>query len=925
MASLAVFFSLVFCHLLGLAFFFFGFLPTKPIIYSKNDHESKKIGDVWQWKEQTQQQDEKGKFQEEEQSFKKHKESMVTQPFSKLIIMIIDALREDFVFRDSRMPFLTDLLKSNKTFSFVSKSNHPTVTLPRIKALLTGTVSGYIDVVLNLASTELKEDNIIAKFQNSKKRLIFFGDDTWLKLLPNSFLRHDGTTSFVVSDYTEVDNNVTRHLDSEFAQNDWDVMVLHYLGLDHIGHSSGPTSPLIGPKLFEMDEIVRKILTRLEQRDNAHGENSLFVLTSDHGMNSVGGHGGATTLEVMTPLVFMSPSFKEGKGEAFTRKMVSQVDFAATISALFDLPIPENCIGKIIPELIKSFPVDFRQKKHREDACRLAKLSNGRKIQKDLTKRLQSLCELNSTKLRDNLTILAHIKEVSLALQDQASEYNVSFMFIGFLFLGASLLLAFVECKTIIRTMQSTFGAVDICALISVMLHWASMTSTSFIEEEHQVWYFTVTTTMFLVLIGSLIESLKVSPRSGSLSKENNSKDTEESLMKMKIATTATRTGGSTFKIFFMILSTLVMFRITRAWNQTGIKWLASSDISDYFLLPANKTIFVALMVSSSVITTICFCSQSVTCIEQIIFATGMLSIVMQKLNSYLHTESILGIDGTSAAQMVYILCIVCCSRSFIIWLPNSFTDHCWKSVSSLLFTKGQHSTTDNRNVSNENVFTKEGDNIAREKDSFTQSHRQERDMGKSDSSLKLVFLLLYMNVLRPHNIIWFGMVLIIERATSEAIKRFHNGPLDLGIIVLYYSFGKACYYAQGNSNAISCVDVAAGLIGMKYYIPVIAGSLTMIATFGAQMFWFVSLVELSKRSNTSRMLACWKISVVYSTILIAESFSFALIVYINRYHLFIWSVFAPKFLFLVTSNALFVIILIVYVLIELLTEVDEN
>lgn len=107
---------------------------------------------------------------------------------------------------------------------------------------------------------------------------------------------------------------MTRHLDSEFAQNDWDVMVLHYLGLDHIGHSSGPTSPLIGPKLFEMDEIVRKILTRLEQRDNAHGENSLFVLTSDHGMNSVGGHGGATTLEVMTPLVFMSPSFKEGKG-----------------------------------------------------------------------------------------------------------------------------------------------------------------------------------------------------------------------------------------------------------------------------------------------------------------------------------------------------------------------------------------------------------------------------------------------------------------------------------------------------------------------------------------------------------------------------------------------------------------------------------
>ena len=65
-------------------------------------------------------------------------------------------------------------------------------------------MSGYIDVVLNLASTELREDNIIAKFQDREKRLVFFGDDTWLKLLPNSFMRHDGTTSFVVSDYTEV-------------------------------------------------------------------------------------------------------------------------------------------------------------------------------------------------------------------------------------------------------------------------------------------------------------------------------------------------------------------------------------------------------------------------------------------------------------------------------------------------------------------------------------------------------------------------------------------------------------------------------------------------------------------------------------------------------------------------------------------------
>lgn len=61
----------------------------------------------------------------------------------------------------------------------------------------------------------------------------------------------------------QVDNNVTRHLDKVLKRGDWDVLILHYLGLDHIGHISGPGSPLIGRKLSEMDNILMKIHTSL--------------------------------------------------------------------------------------------------------------------------------------------------------------------------------------------------------------------------------------------------------------------------------------------------------------------------------------------------------------------------------------------------------------------------------------------------------------------------------------------------------------------------------------------------------------------------------------------------------------------------------------------------------------------------------------
>lgn len=61
----------------------------------------------------------------------------------------------------------------------------------------------------------------------------------------------------------KVDSNVTRHLDGVLGRGGWDVLILHYLGLDHIGHVSGPSSPLIGHKLSEMDSILMKIHTSL--------------------------------------------------------------------------------------------------------------------------------------------------------------------------------------------------------------------------------------------------------------------------------------------------------------------------------------------------------------------------------------------------------------------------------------------------------------------------------------------------------------------------------------------------------------------------------------------------------------------------------------------------------------------------------------
>ena len=70
---------------------------------------------------------------------------------------------------------------------------------------------------------------------------------------------------------------MTRHLSYELSREDWDVMVLHYLGLDHIGHLAGPRSPLVEPKLNEMDSIVEMIYKSVSNQ--VRQETVLFMLT----------------------------------------------------------------------------------------------------------------------------------------------------------------------------------------------------------------------------------------------------------------------------------------------------------------------------------------------------------------------------------------------------------------------------------------------------------------------------------------------------------------------------------------------------------------------------------------------------------------------------------------------------------------------
>jgi phosphatidylinositol glycan class O len=79
----------------------------------------------------------------------------------------------------------------------------------------------------------------------------FLGDTTWGQLFPRAWAWSRPYPCFNVRDLHTVDDGIAQHLPAALAQPEaWSgLLVAHYLGVDHCGHSYGVGSPEMAAKL----------------------------------------------------------------------------------------------------------------------------------------------------------------------------------------------------------------------------------------------------------------------------------------------------------------------------------------------------------------------------------------------------------------------------------------------------------------------------------------------------------------------------------------------------------------------------------------------------------------------------------------------------------------------------------------------------
>lgn len=723
--------------------------------------------------------------------------------------------------------------------------------MPRIKTLSTGSIPSFIDVILNFAESDktsslASQDSWLTqmKAKNTGKS-IMFGDDTWLKLFPQTFDRADGTTSFYVSDFTEVDTNVSRHIPQELENKDWNVMVLHYLGLDHIGHKSGPKSPNMFQKQREMDNVVNQVYMALTSK--SHLESTLFLLLGDHGMNDAGNHGGSSPGETSPALVFISPKLK-----SHSRKLqaplqyqedfryytyVEQSDIVPTLSALLGFPIPKNNIGTFIPNFLSFWPAgDDRIELYLRNVEQILQLlratfplfnhSNSTYNCETLPDSVEKLAcqwrfltEIIPVNSQDeaNLQIWQNsismwLKKAQEIMSNVATNYGLSRLRFGVTIsifgLGLSI---YASSQFITREIIS-------CSIfyIIVFLHGITMFGSSYVEEEQSFWYWATSAWLGCLLI----------------------KYSREKKMSK----------------YLMFLG-LVLVRTAMRWNQTGNKFAGQPDIAKSFLLKHYRMLWLLVMISylwnlfSLQSQRHNYLQSTVFDIITILISSAALSlkialidedspeIISDSLRSIANLS--LGLSTVFRVRLIFFIMSVLLYFTIRLRLKHKITSYqtayiIHKILICILYTQSRV----------ENI------------------------------PLLLTFELLFM---------------LLDKLNLSVIE------VTITNILLQHT----SFFALGGSNAISSIDLSNAYNGVDNFNVIVVGVLTFISNWAGPILWTSASNLMLLRIPRIRKRNIFLSHVALLTVFLTCSLSFTMVACILlRTHLFVWTVFSPKFLY---------------------------
>nr|GMD56273.1 GPI ethanolamine phosphate transferase 2 [Ipomoea batatas] len=752
--------------------------------------------------------------------------------------------------------------------------------------------------------------------------MVMHGDETWLKLFPGMFARHDGVSSFFVKDTVQVDHNVSRHLGFELKQTDWSLLILHYLGLDHVGHIGGRKSVLMAPKLREMDETIKMIDQGIVQTQDNDGGRTLLLVVSDHGMTGSGNHGGSSYEETDSLALFIGP--RNFGGFKVTHNKVNQVDIAPSLALLFGVPIPKNNVGMLMGEVLKHF-TGVTNDQH----LRLLELNSWQLLRLLHAQLPDLVCEKFSCNAsRDDDSVTSDLEEMFCCLYLEAASLHESWKYqrgsrsmdaenssiiiaayhnflraasewlsrratdkpVGLLASGvAAMLLScvmflgllfflcqefFVEEKRSLRhvnTSLSSWFLDEMLILFIIIMLVISMGSSSMIEEEQYIWYF-FTTSFYLVVLRKIIQSVT----SQTVQNTNN----------------MTESYKRRYIQISLIIVVLISGRILRGWHQGGVNWVHLPDIAKWLEQAGSTYIKLLQMVSVVLVISINLVSllwvkwskRKYAMAVALIYSFPGLLVLLYVTKYQDLTFTVSSFEATLMAQIIYAVLIISAvgTTVFVPWLMP-LKNHI--SLSSI----------------SQNSFS----------------------MVVRDSSYMIGYIYIYCWCLlqlllqQPINSVAFLLLFMQIFASIWHFSNSDNLFRQWVEVAALYFVGMAGHFGLGNTNTLATIDVAGAFIGVLNHSTLLSGILMFIITYASPILSVLSMVAYIAMKDTMGLknsrecdfghllktligFPCLVPLGLNSVLLVA----YTIVLLLMRNHLFVWSVFSPKYLYVCATTA---------------------
>jgi predicted AlkP superfamily pyrophosphatase or phosphodiesterase len=260
----------------------------------------------------------------------------------KVVLVVSDALRDDTAAQ--QMGYLEHLVETELATRYTVIAELPTMSRPLYETIHTGVPVTEHGVITNQVVRRSRMPNI---FQAAvgQGRTTAAAAYWWYSELYNK-VPYDPISDREVDDpalliqhgrfYTEdplPDKELFATAGALVRKFAPDYLLVHPMGMDHVGHVYGADSREYRNNAVFQDVILGNLIPEwLEAGYHV-------LVTGDHGMNSDHMHGGNTPDVRNVPLYVIPP---DGKGAGNTNKTISQLQIAPTVCRLLGVPIPET-------------------------------------------------------------------------------------------------------------------------------------------------------------------------------------------------------------------------------------------------------------------------------------------------------------------------------------------------------------------------------------------------------------------------------------------------------------------------------------------------------------------------------------------------------------------------------------------------------